>query len=869
MEEIRHEIKNHDMEAKWTYLSESWDSHLSHVDAILVKSGVEDEDAIKLKTLAIQEWLFRYEFINTILIITKDLIIFFGSKEQASLLNLSGRRAIKNKKKIVVVEKTKELYKEEMDALFKEIKRAGINIFGIFSKEVQKGNLIDQIEKRLKEDKFEQINVSGEVQQIISVKLSQDLKAIKSSAKITNHFFKLFVEFIEGVVDDNTEITHLAISENMEELLEKSGDKIQDELKEKSYFFDFAYSPIIQSGKVYNLKPNAECTNDNISFDCILLNMAGKYFGLNCNVFRTLLINPTQRDKNNYSALYKIHNKVMKSIKEGRVFNEIYKDAMKYCKSNYKDLIDHLPSNFGFGIGYEFKESCLLINKKNERKVKRGNVLTVITSLKDLTGFKERKKYSMHLADTVMVDNHGNVINLTEENPSNFEDIGYKIEDNKTNNRISNERESSDKKISRTGRKRQNIEVEHRRRITMKKNQKKQLDLKMKELMKKVEDGFFEELLQPTKKIDLEKVKAYSERDFPINADRRKIHVDYDNFCILLPFNKQLFPFHVMCLKNVSTSIEDDFMKLRVNFITPAVANTDIAFPTIESFGSSPIYIKELTFRSKKIDEMKITAKQIKELIKKFKLKSKLSDLSIVNNRKELLKTKLVTLDDIYMRPSLAGKKSVGYLTSYANGFKFVSKKNDIFEIFLSNIKHAIFKPSQDDAIVAIYLDFFNPMVINKKLQKGAMFFITIGEAVDKTYERKSKRPQFNEYEEEEIEQKETEKWNKRFSDFVSYTEKNWKKDKSFEMPYSEFGFLGFHSSDNVYALPTANCLVSLVETPFVITLDDIEIVSIERLSDYIKTFDIVIIFKDYTKPVFTINNIPKESLDTIKLWLK
>lgn len=49
--------------------------------------------------------------------------------------------------------------------------------------------------------------------------------------------------------------------------------------------------------------------------------------------------------------------------------------------------------------------------------------------------------------------------------------------------------------------------------------------------------------------------------------------------------------------------------------------------------------------------------------------------------------------------------------------------------------------------------------------------------------------------------------------------------------------------------MPTAYCLVSLIEKPFlVIMLDEIELVSIERIDNKIKSFDMIIIFKDYSK---------------------
>lgn len=50
--------------------------------------------------------------------------------------------------------------------------------------------------------------------------------------------------------------------------------------------------------------------------------------------------------------------------------------------------------------------------------------------------------------------------------------------------------------------------------------------------------------------------------------------------------------------------------------------------------------------------------------------------------------------------------------------------------------------------------------------------------------------------------------------------------------------------------------------------IDEIELVSIERVDNQIKNFDLIIIFKNYTKPVKHIDNIPKTSLAQIKEWL-
>ena len=56
---------------------------------------------------------------------------------------------------------------------------------------------------------------------------------------------------------------------------------------------------------------------------------------------------------------------------------------------------------------------------------------------------------------------------------------------------------------------------------------------------------------------------------------------------------------------------------------------------------------------------------------------------------------------------------------------------------------------------------------------------------------------------------------------------------------------------------------------PFVIALDEVELIHFERVQFQLKNFDMVFIFKDYSRKVEMINSIPMSSLDAIKEWLK
>ena len=58
-------------------------------------------------------------------------------------------------------------------------------------------------------------------------------------------------------------------------------------------------------------------------------------------------------------------------------------------------------------------------------------------------------------------------------------------------------------------------------------------------------------------------------------------------------------------------------------------------------------------------------------------------------------------------------------------------------------------------------------------------------------------------------------------------------------------------------------------QPPFVVCLEDVEIVHFERVSLQLKNFDMVFIFKDYNRKIAMINAIPMTQLEHVKDWLK
>jgi nucleosome binding factor SPN SPT16 subunit len=90
------------------------------------------------------------------------------------------------------------------------------------------------------------------------------------------------------------------------------------------------------------------------------------------------------------------------------------------------------------------------------------------------------------------------------------------------------------------------------------------------------------------------------------------------------------------------------------------------------------------------------------------------------------------------------------------------------------------------------------------------------------------------------------------------------------DIPFRELGFNGVPFRTSVLLQPTTDCLVHLTELPFlVITLNEIEVVHLERVQFGLKHFDMVFVFTDFTRPPVHINSVPMEALDDVKDWLE
>lgn len=224
----------------------------------------------------------------------------------------------------------------------------------------------------------------------------------------------------------------------------------------------------------------------------------------------------------------------------------------------------------------------------------------------------------------------------------------------------------------------------------------------------------------------------------------------------------------------------------------------------------------------------------------------------------------------------MEGKRVPGKVEIHQNGIRYQSPLNaqHRVDILFSNVRHLFFQPCAHELIVIVHIHLKDPiMVNNKKKTKDVQFY---REATDIQFDETGNRKRKYRYgDEDEFEAEQEERRRRAELDrlFQGFAQKIAEAGRSegieVDMPIRDLGFNGVPFRSNVFIQPTTDCLMQVVEPPFmVITIEDIEIAHLERVQFGLKNFDMVFIFKDFARAPYHINTIPVEFLDQVKDFL-
>eukprot|EP00842_Homolaphlyctis_polyrhiza_P000747 jgi/Hompol1/1673/HPOL_002486-RA len=293
---------------------------------------------------------------------------------------------------------------------------------------------------------------------------------------------------------------------------------------------------------------------------------------------------------------------------------------------------------------------------------------------------------------------------------------------------------------------------------------------------------------------------------------------------------------------------------------------------------SSATFVRALSYRSNDIGRLTEICRQINDLKKEMQKKEaeRLETADLVKQAvlNEVKGRKPYRLPEVYVRPGLEGKRFPGDLEIHLNGLRYQSqmRSEQKIDILFSNIKHLFFQPCDGELIVLLHVHLKNPIMVGKKKMKDIQFYREVSDAsFDETGNR---RRRVNYGDEDELAQEQEERrkrtqLNKEFQAFSERVRENANSGVEVDIPFRDLGFHGVPFRQLVLLQPTTECLVHLTDAPFlVITLSEIEVAHLERVQFGLKNFDLVLVFKDFTRPVVHINTIPVNQLENVKEWL-
>ena len=702
---------------------------------------------------------------------------------------------------------------------------------------------------------------------------------------------------MESIIDEEKNIKHSQIADDVEQALfdKESRRKMKLPANVDPELMDCCYSPIVQSGGEYDLKPSAMSNDEVLHFGTIICCLGARYRSYCANIGRTFLVESTKDQEVNYRFLMELHQMLARSLKDGSRCSDVYLKALHYIQKKRPELEPHFVKNVGFGMGLEFRESLYVLSAKNDRELQSGMIVSLITGFQDLPNpgsiDSKLQKYSLLLADTVEIRRDEGVF-LTESGRK-FDDIAYFLkgeeeaaeEDEKVDREsavsISRDFPKKDAIITRkaiaqlaAGKGNQmeedGLSAEQRRREHQKELQRqRQLEGEQRYTGPLVHQAQ-RDASQVARKF--ESYKSIS--DIPKEAKRSKIFIDKQHETVLFPIHGMLVPLHLSTIKNVSLSDEGEFVYLRVNFMTPGqLFGKKESLPFFVDPNST--FIRELTYRSPDSRNLNEAFRMIRDLKKRLTEKEtekrEKEDLVVQDDLIVIKGKPIPRLPDVTIRPSLQGRKLSGTLEAHTNGLRYTTFRGDKVDLLYNNIKHFFFQPCEHELIVVLHCHLKHPIFIGKRKTDDVQFIREVMEISfdETTSKRKTSLLDRDELEAEQEERRRRKALNKEFKSFAEKTMELSDNQIDVDVPFRDLGFPGVTHRTTVLLQPTTDCLVQLVEPPFtVIPLAEVELAHFERVQFGLKNFDIVFVLKEYARPVVQINSVPMAQLDNIKDWL-
>lgn len=866
------------------------------VDGLLIMVGSSDDYNPYQKSTVLHNWLLGYEFPATGIYVTPKQVTVVTSVGKAKYLEpLKGGPTSSYTLSILTRTKDPAHNKELFEEFVSSLKQGGKKI-GVLPKDKYRGKFIDEwtpIWDGAKAD-FELIDASLGVSKTLEVKDEEEQRNLRVASRASTNLMTYFTDEMSQIIDEDKNVTNAQLVDKVEAKIDDAKFfkkmEVDKSMKKLGVTFDLSnldwcYKPIIQSNGKYQLKFSVESNKDKLGGAVVMASLGMRYKSYCSNVTRSFLIGPSKEIERNYDFLLRLQSLAFTLVRDGSIGSDVYEKILGHIKKERPDLEGHFIKSMGSFIGIDFRDSNGVINSKNARTINEGSVINLVLGFSDLHDEKHGD-YGLMVADTIRVTGEEPII-LTDSARLR-KDVAFYFEDDKSSVKdIKVKKESAVKKEAKVDiTSAANTRVlKAKQRAEQKSAEEDQLRIQLQiqqELRAKRQkegmDRFNPEDAtgETEQKVVFKKYESYvRDTQIPSNVRDLKIHIDSKNQTIILPICGRPVPFHINAYKNGSKSEEGEYTQLRLNFNYPGISASRRSELPYE-LGDDKQFIRSLTFRSKDGPRMTEVLKKIQEMKKTAdKRDSEKKEMADVVSQASLVEiSRPRRLDNVFMRPTPESKRLPGYVSIHQNGIRYQSfgRGDHKVDVLFSNIKHLFFQSGKGELLVIIHCHLKSPLMIGKKKTYDVQFYREVMDAsVDETGSRRRK---YRYGDEDELEQEQEERrrraaLDKEFKQYAEHIAEASHGLVDLDVPFRELGFQGVPSRSAVLCIPTRDCLVQLIDLPFlVITLEEVEVAHLERVQFGLKNFDMVFVYKDFSRPVAHISTIPMESLEDVKAWL-
>jgi nucleosome binding factor SPN SPT16 subunit len=298
------------------------------------------------------------------------------------------------------------------------------------------GKLASCLDKALAAVGSESIDVTASLGLSMSVKDNLALSSFRKAAIITHKVLKhSFVRLVEDAFDQGKSIKHEEIAARVDECCE---DPSRINIKPPPGHYESCYFPIVQSGGDYDLRPSATTNNNMLSDDVIIVSLGVRYNFHCANITRTFFVDPVPRVEANYMALLEVQRACLAVMLSGNCIGLVAETAANLVRQKHPHLLQSLPKSLGFGLALDFRESALLLNVRNQRKFAPNMVFNLAVGFQDLEltstdkisasgSIRNLSKYSMLVADTVIIQANGEPPDVLTKHSNQWRDVSYFI----------------------------------------------------------------------------------------------------------------------------------------------------------------------------------------------------------------------------------------------------------------------------------------------------------------------------------------------------------------------------------------------------------------------------------------------------------